>query len=405
MKAKLHWNKGIVSVRIKSGDVSYTKSLHVNVNKDMWDVDRQIVRGSGDYTNKVNMMLGRALGEAQERLNILILELGRLPSSAELKQAFTVKQGNDVLLCVYAEAFIETMRTKTNNRTGETIAPVTINKHLQLLALLRSYENNTGARVLMEACSIEFYHAFAAWLNGAGYASNTVGKYMSIIKSWLREAEASGLKVNPAHRSQQWRCHRERKENIHLTDEELIAIVNLPLHGMYKLVRDCFVISAYTGLRYSDIGQLASGVVKDGKLYIESEKTLKKTVIALNTVVVNILSEYAHTVHKVPMPPANAVMNRMLKDIARMADINSIEISSITSGGKRITEKRPKYELVTTHTARRTFARSLFLNDFGLEGIMVLLGHSKPQQTLDYIGGVEVRVANKLQDYWVKLNS
>ena len=86
-----------------------------------------------------------------------------------------------------------------------------------------------------------------------------------------------------------------------------------------------------------------------------------------------------------PEPKENQTLNRDLKDIAKLAEINSEIEQQMTKGGRKIIQQLPKYELVTTHTARRSFATNLYNMGVPSIDIMHITGHRTEKSFLKYI--------------------
>jgi integrase len=68
----------------------------------------------------------------------------------------------------------------------------------------------------------------------------------------------------------------------------------------------------------------------------------------------------------------------------------------MTRGGKNVQETFLKYELVSTHTARRSFATNLYLADIPSITIMKMTGHKTEKAFLRYIRLTQEQNANKL---------
>jgi integrase len=60
----------------------------------------------------------------------------------------------------------------------------------------------------------------------------------------------------------------------------------------------------------------------------------------------------------------------------------------------------PKWKMVTTHTARRSFATNLYKQDFPSLGIMAITGHKTEASFLKYIKVTPREHAEKLKQFW-----
>jgi len=96
---------------------------------------------------------------------------------------------------------------------------------------------------------------------------------------------------------------------------------------------------------------------------------------------------------------SNVEMNRNLKEIGEDADISEYVKQYRTIGGVRKEITSPKYELIATHTARRSMATNMYKAGVPIKEIMHLTGHTKPSQFFSYIKITETEVAENLRDH------
>lgn len=93
---------------------------------------------------------------------------------------------------------------------------------------------------------------------------------------------------------------------------------------------------------------------------------------------------------------SNVKINEYIKEIGRLAKIDDqIEIKQ-TKGGTEKTIVCRKYELICTHTARRTGATLMYLAGMDIYDIMKITGHSTPAMLKRYIKADELEVAEKI---------
>jgi integrase len=92
-------------------------------------------------------------------------------------------------------------------------------------------------------------------------------------------------------------------------------------------------------------------------------------------------------------------MNDYLKDIGALANItDSIKLST-TKGGMRFDETYKKWELITTHTARRSAATNMYLAGIPPISIMKITGHTTEKSFLRYIRISQEDNALKLMEH------
>ena len=113
-----------------------------------------------------------------------------------------------------------------------------------------------------------------------------------------------------------------------------------------------------------------------------SKKTKYAVVIPLHQVTKCILKKYDGS-----LPPSQneQVMNRNLKELGRLCGMDEEVIFKTTKGGRMTSCKRPKYEMIKTHTARRSFCTNAYLSKMDTLDIMALSGHKTEANFLKYI--------------------
>lgn len=264
-------------------------------------------------------------------------------------------------------------------------ATSTLQVYRSTIQHLRDFEKHSRRRYDFEAVTLEFYNKFTAYLRiHKEHGPNTVGKVIKTLKAFMTEALERKLHTNLDYKSKRFKVEKEETDAIYLTVPELTTLAHLPLpaHSSLADVRDIFIFGAFTGLRFSDLAQLSkvavSGPPGRQVLKVRTQKVEKVVVIPLHPLASLILAR-----HEGNPPPSysNPATNRLLKQLAEQAGFTApVEIA--TPAGKEV---RCKWELVTTHTARRSFCTNAYLAKIPLPAIMALSGHSKTQTFMSYI--------------------
>ena len=78
-------------------------------------------------------------------------------------------------------------------------------------------------------------------------------------------------------------------------------------------------------------------------------------------------------------------MNAYLKELARGAGLNDKMIVTTTEGGQRREESAEKWEILTTHVARRSFATNFYRKGIPAVQLMKITGHATERQFMQYI--------------------
>jgi integrase len=158
-----------------------------------------------------------------------------------------------------------------------------------------------------------------------------------------------------------------------------------------------FLVGCWTGCRFSDISQITPENITGGFIRMKQYKTGTPVVIPLHPVVTVLINKYGG---QLPKAISNQKFNDALKKVAEEAELNEIVFKSITKGGMKVTTRHAKHEMVTTHTARRSFATNLYNSDFPTLSIMAITGHKTEKAFLKYIKTTPDEHAKKLQKHW-----
>jgi integrase len=226
----------------------------------------------------------------------------------------------------------------------------------------------------------------------------------------LNAATDAGVNKTFGFKSSRFKVVSEESDSIYLTEKELNDIYSFDFSENKRLekVRDLFIVGSWTGLRFSDFTKLSEDHIKEDFLEIETQKTGEKVVIPIHSIVKDIFKKYKNEIGLcLPQPISNAKMNEYLKEIgkeitAKNKDIslNQDVITTITRGGKKVSTRDKKYDLITTHTARRSFASNLFLDGVPALTIMKITGHKTERAFLKYIKITLNENAKILQMHW-----
>ena len=317
----------------------------------------------------------------------------------------TDKKADKVTFLAFLADFIE--RSKTGTRLaskGKPIAPSTIKSYTTTKHCLEKYEQYYNRKVDFENMDMVFYNDFTKYLTLVlRQSANYIGKHIKIIKSVLNEATELGFNKNVSFKSRGFTAVNEETETVYLPEHELTEIAALDLSEIPRLdkVRDLFLIGCYTGLRFSDLSTLRSEHIKAGMITITAIKTGKPVVIPVHRTVRNIMKKYGG---QLPKAISNQKTNEALKEITKKVKVLKKEVSiSGTKAGVLVAKTIPKHDLVTTHTARRSFATNQFLAGIPTITIMAITGHKTEKAFMRYIKVAPTEHAVILQSAWKKI--
>ena len=215
-----------------------------------------------------------------------------------------------------------------------------------------------------------------------GYSSTYISLTISVIKSWMNQAGQQGLHRNESYKT--FTMAVDAVDSIYLTSDELSAIRKADLSPALDRVRSRFLISCYTGLRFSDNLALTPDSIRDGFIHNRNIKTGSTVIVPISPVVQEILDRYPNGL---PKSVTNAQANISLKKIGKISGITAM-INGV-----------PKYELICTHTGRRSFSSNAILAGIPSTAVRKITGHATEASFNRYIRISQLENAEALQNH------
>lgn len=215
--------------------------------------------------------------------------------------------------------------------------------------------------------------------------SSIKDRHLKTIKGVCKDAMKDGIRISP--QVEQFRWKTVEKQPFFADWEEVLAIQNIDnfVRNVHEKARDLFILSCYTGLRESDLGQLKKeNFHKQGgytMLRVRMEKTNFDYSIPLAPVVLNILNKYRFEVPAM----SQGEYNIHIKTVAGRVVTGKYSKTKI-SGGRRRDIVTDRHKMFTTHTARRSFGRRFLDKGGSLIVLSKIFGHQTTETTLKYIG-------------------
>jgi integrase len=266
-------------------------------------------------------------------------------------------------------------------------------------------EKALNKRILISDVNDEFKQNYLEVGLKQGYSQNYLARNFKFIKTVCYDAELRGLKIDSQLRKLKIKEHPT--SIIYLTPSEIKSIQEVELKRQALVnARDWLIISCETAQRVSDfLGYKKDDIRfqknKKGRkiplLDITQKKTKTHLSIPLSKTVMSILERNGG---EFPRKISDQRYNEYIKEIAKEAGL-----TKMVNGAKQDAEtkrkvygKFPKWELVTSHIGRRSYATNKF-GDIPTRLIMTMTGHKSEKEFLKYIGKSETSMAMQLAEY------
>jgi site-specific recombinase XerD len=297
---------------------------------------------------------------------------------------------NKITLLDYIGRVIDDSTNGRRLKDGQILHERTIKRYNTTKQLLIDFQAVYHRPIDFDTIDLDFYKDLNAYMvNVKDYKPATLGKHISTLKTFLREATEEGINENLKFQSKAFKTVEDESDSIYLTEQELhgMCVLNLADSPRLDKVRDLFLIGANTGLRYSDFTNIKPHNIKqtpDGyNIEITQYKTKEKVVIPINDTVMAILKKYKNVL---PEAISNQKFNDYIKEVAkRVPALQVLETKVFVKGGKEQTETAQRWELVSSHTARRSYATNAYIRGMRAQSIMAITGHQTEKSFMRYL--------------------
>ena len=221
--------------------------------------------------------------------------------------------------------------------------------------------------------------------DGTHYAVNTFSQHYLIMKAAMKSAIRDGNSL--AHEKMfGLRVKREQPVDVYLNHEELEVLEHVKLNPKLDAVRVMFLIGAYSGARISDFKTLSSVNMSNGVLKYMSQKTGVNISAPIHPYVKKHLELGLAGLGKdITEKTETKYFNDRIKQACMIAGIDEEVLTYSKVAGKAKGVIKKKWELVHSHTARKTFATNLAISGTPAIAIQKMLGHQSISVTSGYI--------------------
>ena len=366
-----------------------------NYNKDRVKDDYPDSKEINDYLNEQLLKANKIIIEASKKsidptIKFFLIEF----SKKENQTNYQLK--NDLFTQI--DEFID--------RNKRKVVPSVILSYRQMKLYLKEYEDYSRVKLSLNSFNYDFYQNFVEYLtynfkkrNGdTGLATNTIGKTIRSLKVFLHDAVKRELiqKIDFSG----FKAVEEEVESIYLSEDEILRIWNLDLSQDASLekYRDIFVFSCFTAFRFSDFSTIKPSNIRGDYIHKTQKKVNSRVVVPMNDIVKQIMKKYNNSIPVIDKQKYNL----QIKRIGKMAGIDQEIIITRKKGINKQEETLKKYQLITSHTGRRSFCTNEYLKDTPTIFIMKISGHRTEQAFLKYIRINEVEAAERMMEFWEK---
>ena len=375
-----------VYCRISANGTRVDFSTQKSIAENLWSQAKERAKGSSkkaidlnEYIDDTEIRLFKIMQEMQED--------GSVVTARELYNRFfnigPHKKVERMIIGTFTEH-----NQECRALMGRDFELGTIKKYETVTRLLQRYikKKYEADDLPLTSLDRDFIHGFEMYLKiDREQQQNTVARYMKAVKKitnralaneWITKNPFAGIKVKTVQTNPTF-----------LSLHELHLIYEHPFTGALDVVRDMFIMAAFTGLAFIDISNLRREHVvidDDGNMWIR--KPRQKTEVVQNIPLLDIpkaiLKKYegnkkAEKKGTLLPVPCNQVMNRYLKEIGNLCGIE---------------------KTLTTHVARHTYATVTLSQGVRIENVSKMLGHTSIKMTQHYARVLDSSILEDMQN-------
>lgn len=400
----LERHKGIKSkkraIRCYIREYSFTLAINTgqSIDPDLWDKSSQ----RANPKKVKDKILGGELKSLNMYLNGIeskIYEIERSIRSKDFKTGFSVisekiREHFNKREIGFYDIYDEFLKYRKIKVTKESFQ-----KYKRTRTFLSEFEKYSKDKISFEKINPLFFEKYFTFLiDNKGQLNNTAHKNIKFLKTFLIWANSNNFTDNQSYKS--FKSISEQNEIIYITEDELMSLYNFETNiERLERVRDIFVFQCFTGVRFSDMQNLKHEDIIGSNWKLRTKKTHDIIDIPLNAYALSILAKYENWT--TPLPPiSNQKMNLYLKELCKVAGVDtSVKIIKY-KGSNRIEKVYKKYEVIGSHTARRTFISLSLEKGMKPDVIMAITGHRSYRMMQRYLKIADKHKKEEMEKVW-----
>lgn len=389
---------------VLSAKTSYT------VNPKNWSKSKKRAKASDPHLHNLNISLDNLVTFLSQSLNYDNQQGVEIDNKWLKKKVDEfnnkVPVSDNSYLLNFLDLSIERLDLKRANDGSQGLKKSTIKGYNTFRNILKTYEEAIGSKIRFNGLDKGFIDDFFKWLvEEKKYAKSQSSRLMKRLKKLLKEAQVEGITVsiNPDLIGRDYMFKPEKVINV-ITEEDFIKLIEVKgLPDYLENTRKWVLIGLMIGQRVSDLLKLKKEIIRFEKenlamIDILQQKTKTPVTVPVeNHYVLNILK--SNLPHKI----SDQRFNEYIKEVFKRAGIDN-EVSGYIRN-KETNRKEfitgPKYEFITSHDLRRSFASYFYDKGKPVNTIMKITGHKRESTFYEYIG----RNPNKDYDAYNFLNA
>jgi len=383
----------LINFHMTLRDGKVKRSIGKKVLPTNWEFADQRASGTGKPAREINQLID-AITDMLPGLKSECRRSGRVISCTD------VHAGLDVILqdkrpekekALVKDMFEDFKAIIAGMKDGSILTPGK-NKKKYTSETIKSYNSRTLPKLeefykdkklapTWADVDLELYELFISWCHEKDLSNNSIGVY---IKCWKRAGKIAfkkGWHSNVIFQDEEFMTLKEETPDIYLDESKIERIYKQKVSNkQYDLARDWFVLDCRLGLRVSDLQRVTMKDFEGKHFQFVNQKTGAHVAIPIHQNVKAIIKK-----HKgLPTAISDQKLNQYIKEVAQLAKLNDKFIYKITKGGKLQVFTYREWQMVSSHTCRRSFITNLLKMGIPHAQVMRLAGIKRYETLMRY---------------------
>ena len=368
-------HQGFVLFNYWISNKRYRYSTKIKIDRSEWDLKNQWPKVRRGSIGSANRKINDVLNEYQRAYNIIKdnykKSITKEIVKSEFDRHFQLAQTAEALTYLdYFTIYINQLKESQSIGLKSLQAYKTIHSYI----LDMQKQNKTTYN--LQSFDLDFFNSFISYLRKEKEISdNTLKRKLGFFKTFLNWCIKNGYSVNMAFKS----VIVKGRETAHisLTDQDLKTLETIGLPESLDYFRDLFLIGCYSGQRYSDYSRFDKKYVDGDYIVIRAKKTAQFSYIPLNPKLKKLLEKYEWKLRLI----ASQKFNIKIQRICELAGFTEVVQADKFFGNRKESKDLPRWKLIGSHTARRSFItlsaqrnvpRSIIMQATGIKSLKTL---------------------------------
>jgi len=359
-------------------------SIGEKINPKNWNQDKQKIIGNSDYLTDLEQYMDKVKNSAVE----VFRTRGVIPKEdfagyldQKLGFAEEIIEEKKMTFFEFIDGYLEELK--------QELDPDSFKGWKMTFTLLQEFSEKTRFKPDFDDINYQFWKKFRDFLFKRGVSNNYAHKKISQVKTFIRKG-VKELDLELRLSQIDFTIKTSEAETFAVNFEELKKLKALTFEEeMDERVRDFFIIGCYVGQRFSDVKKITEKYIDKnlGLINIQQKKGKRIVSIPIFPETERLLKKYNWQTPRSAMGKemSGPVFNRYIKRIAKKAEIDSIVMKRSLRSGKWVEEEFEKWELISSHSMRRSFATNFYEAGFPINQLMPITGHRTERQFLEYV--------------------